>query len=79
MLTNCISKAHNQAPNVPTPYPNTARSTPTGAKDGENAEAKQELDDDGNTQMTLTWSLEVVDVIHINTEGKITSIKAYKR
>ena len=47
--------------------------------DGENAEAKQEVDDDGNTQMTLTWSLEVVDVIHINTEGKITSIKAYKR
>lgn len=47
--------------------------------DGENAEAKQELDDDGNTQMTLTWSLEVVDVIHINKEGKITSIKAYKR
>jgi len=29
--------------------------------------------------MTLTWSLEVVDVIHINKEGKITSIKAYKR
>ena len=47
--------------------------------DGENAEAKQEVDDDGNTQMTLTWSLEVVDVIHINKEGKITSIKAYKR
>ena len=47
--------------------------------DGENAEAKQEVDDDGNTQMTLTWSLEVVDVIHINTEGKITSITAYKR
>ncbi len=47
--------------------------------DGENAEAKKEIDDDGNTQMTLTWSLEVVDVIHINKEGKITSIKAYKR
>ena len=47
--------------------------------DGENAEAKQEVDDDGNTQMTLTWTLEVVDVIHMNKEGKIESIKAYKR
>ena len=47
--------------------------------DGENAEAVKEIDDEGNTQMTLRWSLEVVDVIHINKEGKITSIKAYKR
>ena len=47
--------------------------------DGVNAEAKKEIDDDGNTQMTLTWSLEVVDVIHFNGDGKIESIKAYKR
>ena len=47
--------------------------------DGENADAVKEIDDEGNTQMTLRWSLEVVDVIHMNKEGKIESIKAYKR
>ena len=39
VLTNCIIFPHNNAPNVPTPYPKTASNTPTGANAGEKAEA----------------------------------------
>ena len=47
--------------------------------DAVNKEGMHEVDDEGNDQVTFKWSVEVVDVIHFNKDGKIESIKAYKR
>ena len=47
--------------------------------DAVNKEGMHEVDDEGKDQVTFKWSVEVVDVIHFNKDGKIESIKAYKR
>ena len=47
--------------------------------DAVNKEGMHEVDDEGRDQVTFKWSVEVVDVIHFNKDGKIESIKAYKR